>query len=149
MTKIALPLMLLAAMAFMAVAKVGALEDAINMKCPITGKDIVAGRTVEYKKQTIGFCCMDCVSKFENDPEKYIKKVKEFKKSSVQEISNPDDGAINKKCPLTGKDIVAGRTVEYKKQTIGFCCMDCVNKFEGDPEKYIKKVKEFKKSSVE
>ena len=59
------------------------------------------------------------------------------------------DEAINKKCPITGKDVVAGRTVEYKKQTIGFCCMDCVNKFEGDPEKYIKKVKEFKKAGVE
>lgn len=60
-----------------------------------------------------------------------------------------DDGAINKKCPITGKDIVAGRTSEYKKQTIGFCCMDCVNKFESEPEKWIKKVKEFKKAGVE
>ena len=63
--------------------------------------------------------------------------------------SKAADEPINKKCPITGKDVVAGRTSEYKKQTIGFCCMDCVNKFEGDPEKYIKKVKEFKKSSVE
>ncbi|HZE97001.1 MAG TPA: hypothetical protein VE981_08235, partial [Planctomycetota bacterium] len=114
-----------------------------------TGKDIVAGRTVEYKKQLIGFCCADCVSKFEGDPEKYIRKVKEFKKASVEEISLPVEDPINKKCPLTGKDIVAGRTVEYKKQLIGFCCADCVSKFEGDPEKYIKKVKEFKKASVQ
>ena len=59
-------------------------EDPINKKCPITGKDIVSGRVVEYKKQTIGFCCQDCVTKFEGEPEKYIKKVKEFKKSSVK-----------------------------------------------------------------
>jgi YHS domain-containing protein len=129
------------------IAKGASFDEPINKKCPITGKDVVAGRTSEYKKQTIGFCCMDCVNKFEGDPEKYIKKVKEFKKSSVEEISF--DEPINKKCPITGKDVVAGRTSEYKKQTIGFCCMDCVNKFEGDPEKYIKKVKEFKKSSVE
>ncbi|HLY11899.1 MAG TPA: hypothetical protein VKW04_21540 [Planctomycetota bacterium] len=158
MKKIALSLALLAAMTLsMAYAtatgsRAGTLsnasvEDPINKKCPITGKDIVAGRTSEYKKQLIGFCCMDCVSKFEGDPEKYIKKVKEFKKTSVEEIAFDDP--INKKCPITGKDIVAGRTSEYKKQLIGFCCMDCVSKFEGDPEKYIKKVKEFKKSSVE
>jgi len=147
MKKIALPLALMAAMTFSVAFAAATLEDPINKKCPLTGKDIVAGRTVEYKKQTIGFCCADCVAKFEGDPEKYIKKVKEFKKTSVEEISFEDP--INKKCPLTGKDIVAGRTVEYKKQTIGFCCADCVAKFEGDPEKYIKKVKEFKKSSVE
>ena len=64
-------------------------------------------------------------------------------------MSSSFDDPINKKCPITGKDIVAGRTSEYKKQLIGFCCMDCVGKFESDPEKYIKKVKEFKKSSVE
>jgi YHS domain-containing protein len=56
---------------------------------------------------------------------------------------------INKKCPVTGKDVAAGREVEYKKQTIGFCCADCVGKFEGEPEKYIKKVKEFKKTQAE
>jgi YHS domain-containing protein len=125
-------------------------DDPINKKCPLTGKDIVAGKTVEYEKQLIGFCCGDCVSKFEGDPKKYIGKVKEFKKkTSSVEISFDDP--INKKCPLTGKDIVAGRTVEYEKQLIGFCCADCVSKFEGDPKKYIGKVKEFKKktSSVE
>jgi len=95
MKKMALPLSLLVAMAlsmgFAAATKADAgkiqnvnVEDPINKKCPITGKDIVAGRTSEYKKQLIGFCCGDCVSKFEGDPEKYIKKVKEFKKSSVQ-----------------------------------------------------------------
>ncbi len=65
-------------------AKSSVVEDPINKKCPITGKDVVAGRTSEYKKQLIGFCCADCVSKFEGDPEKYIKRVKEFKKSSVE-----------------------------------------------------------------
>jgi YHS domain-containing protein len=83
MKKIALPLSLLAAMTVSMAFGVN-VEDPINKKCPITGKDIVAGRTSEYKKQLIGFCCGDCVSKFEGDPEKYIKKVKEFKKTSVQ-----------------------------------------------------------------
>ncbi len=95
MKKFALPLALLAAMTFSAalaaasqsdagrIQKV-AVEDAINKKCPIKGTDVVAGRTVEYKKQLIGFCCADCVAKFEGDPEKYIKKCKEFKKPSAQ-----------------------------------------------------------------
>jgi len=84
MKKIVLPLSLLAGMTLSVAFAAASFEDPINKKCPLTGKDIVAGRTVEYKKQTIGFCCADCVAKFEGDPEKYIKKVKEFKKSSAQ-----------------------------------------------------------------
>ena len=124
-------------------------DDPINKKCPITGKDIVAGRTVEYEKQLIGLCCQDCVGKFESDPKKYIGKVKEFKKkkSSVTDICCSEEAAdpINKVCPLTGKDINPTKTVEYEKQLIGLCCDDCKGKFEADPKKYIGKVKEFKK----
>ena len=58
-----------------------AAEDPINKKCPVTGKDVVAGKTSEYEKQLIGLCCQDCVGKFEADPKKYIGKVKEFKKA--------------------------------------------------------------------
>jgi len=122
-------------------------DDPINKKCPITGKDVVSGKTSEYEKQLIGFCCADCVGKFEADPKKYIGKVKEFKKKSSksadEEISFDDH--INSKCPITGKDVNPTKTVEYEKQLIGFCCDDCKGKFESDPKKYIGKVKEFKK----
>ena len=133
-------------------------DDPINKKCPITGKEIAAGRTVEYEKQLIGLCCQDCVGKFESDPKKYIGKVKEFKKKkssldiccseSAAEPINMEIGfadPINKVCPLTGKDINPTKTVEYEKQLIGLCCDDCKGKFEADPKKYIGKVKEFKK----
>src|SRR6185436_16205712 len=124
-------------------------DDPINKKCPVTGKDVNPTKTTEYEKHTIGFCCDDCKGKFETDPKKYAGKIPELKKkkSSIEEISF--DEPINKKCPITGKDVVSGRTAEYKKQTIGFCCKDCVDKFEADPEKIIKKVKEFKKSNVD
>src|SRR5262245_28659520 len=125
-------------------------EDPINKKCPVmAGKDIVAGKTSEYEKQLIGFCCMDCVGKFESDPKKYIGKVKEFKKkkSSVTDICCSEEAAdsTNKVWQLTGKDINPTKTVEYEKQLIGLCCDDCKGKFEANPEKYIGKVKEFKK----
>ena len=154
MKKSVLALSLVATMAFpmaFAAAAMCGFDDPINKKCPLTGKDIVAGRTSEYEKQLIGFCCMDCVGKFESDPKKFIGKVKEFKKKSsvAEEISFADP--INKTCPLTGKDVNATKTVDYEGQTIGFCCDDCKGKFEADPKKYIGKVKEFKKkkSSVE
>ena len=56
-----------------------------------------------------------------------------------------DGEPINKKCPITGKDVNPTKTVEYEKQVIGLCCDDCKGKFEADPKKYIGKVAEFKK----
>jgi YHS domain-containing protein len=120
--------------------------DPINKKCPVSGKDVNKEKTSDYEGQTIGFCCDDCKGKFDKEPAKYIGKVKEFKKKKAEVEEIRFDDPINKKCPITGKDIVAGRTAEYEKQTIGFCCKDCVDKFEADPKKFIKKVKEFKKS---
>ena len=146
-------LLVVAALALSAAYAAGdgkiSFEDPINKKCPITGKEIVAGKTVEYEKQLIGLCCQDCVGKFESDPKKFIGKVKEFKKkkSSVTDICCSEEAAdpINKVCPLTGKDVNPTKTVEYEKQVIGLCCDDCKGKFESDPKKYIGKVKEFKK----
>lgn len=56
-----------------------------------------------------------------------------------------DDKPINKKCPVSGKDVDPKQTSTYKDQVIGFCCGDCKGKFDKEPEKYIGKVKEFKK----
>ena len=33
--------------------------------------------TMTYKEQEMKFCCKDCVKKFNKEPEKYIKKMKE------------------------------------------------------------------------
>ncbi|MDT3697497.1 MAG: YHS domain-containing protein [Ignavibacterium sp.] len=45
-----------------------------NKVCPVTGEELDSdARTVEYNGKTIGLCCKKCVSKFEKDPEKYMK----------------------------------------------------------------------------
>jgi YHS domain-containing protein len=49
---------------------------------------------------------------------------------------------FNKKCPISGEDVdPKGKTVMYKGKKIGFCCDDCIEKFEKDPEKYMKDLK--------
>jgi len=49
--------------------------------------------------------------------------------------------AINKKCPVKGKDVAAGKSADY---TIKFCCEKCVAKFNKDPLAYTKKIAEAK-----
>ena len=49
---------------------------------------------------------------------------------------------VNKFCAVEGKDheIDPKVTVVYKGKVIGFCCRDCVEEFEKDPEKYVKRM---------
>lgn len=49
---------------------------------------------------------------------------------------------VNKWCAVEGKDheIDPKVTVVYKGKTIGFCCKDCQEEFEKDPEKFVKKM---------
>jgi YHS domain-containing protein len=48
----------------------------------------------------------------------------------------------NQKCPVSGDPVAAkGKTVIYQGKTIGFCCDDCVEPFQKNPEKYAKNIK--------
>ncbi len=39
-------------------------------------------------------------------------------------------GAVNAKCPFSGKDVNADSTIDIK---VGFCCNNCKGKFDKDP----------------
>ena len=53
-------------------------KPAVNKICAVEGGDhtVDAEFFTMYKGQKIGFCCKDCIKSFEEDPEKYIAKVK-------------------------------------------------------------------------
>ena len=49
-----------------------------NKVCPVKGEEVDAeAPTVEYNGKIIGFCCSGCDSKFQKDPEKYMKNLNE------------------------------------------------------------------------
>ena len=52
-------------------------------------------------------------------------------------------------CPVSGEEIGKGTniTYEYKGKTYRFCCLDCLEAFKKDPEKYIEKMKEQEKKN--
>lgn len=47
---------------------------------------------------------------------------------------------INKKCPVSGKDVDAAVTSDVKV-SVGFCCSKCQGKFEADPKLQAEAVK--------
>ena len=51
-------------------------------------------------------------------------------------------GVSNTKCPVSGDAIDAkAKTAVYKGKAIGFCCDDCVEPFNKNPEKYAGNIK--------
>ena len=78
---------------------------------------------------------------WENEPTAQVVPVETGNQAAAEVVAAP----INKKCPLTGRDVDPGQTVTFKKQVIGLCCGNCKRKFEANPEQYIAKVPEFKK----
>ena len=54
----------------------GVLLESVQKKCPVMGNDIDKKVYTDYKGRRIYFCCSSCKTKFAEDPEKYLKKMK-------------------------------------------------------------------------
>lgn len=56
-----------------------AAENIVQKTCPIMGNPIDKNIYVEYKGKKVYFCCAGCRAKFEQEPEKYLSKLPQFK----------------------------------------------------------------------
>lgn len=96
--------------------------DAVNDKCPISGKAADGSKSVELVAE---FCCGKCVAKFEKDPTAYAAKVAK---------------AADGKCAFSGKD-----AKKETKISIAVCCGKCKKKGDGDPKALFAKLQKKKK----
>ena len=127
----------------------------VNAACPVTGEDVDAAQTVNHKGKLVGFCCEDCVAEFKKSPDKFMKKVEaEEAKKKKEKAEKPEknkgeqpaadkNAPANKLCPVEPEHAVdpTVTTATYKGKVVGFCCDDCVKKFDLDPEGYAAKIK--------
>ena len=124
----------------------------INAKCPLMDEDIDPKVTTVYKGKTVAFCCESCIDDFKKDPEKYMKKIEaqnkkakdagkggdKDKKAEKDKVAKP----VNALCVVHPEDAVDPTvTAEYDGKLIGFCCEDCLKKFDLDPKAYAAKLK--------
>jgi endogenous inhibitor of DNA gyrase (YacG/DUF329 family) len=93
-----------------------AQAEAINDKCPVSGKAVKEGKVVEAK---VGFCCEKCKGKFDAEPAKFLKKAA---------------GAKEGMCPVSGKPVDEDQTSTV---SIGVCCGKCESKVAEDPKKFL------------
>ncbi|MEC7863080.1 MAG: hypothetical protein VYC70_10705 [Verrucomicrobiota bacterium] len=98
--------------------------DAVNDKCPISGKAVDGSKSVELVAK---FCCGKCVAKFEKDPTTYASKVAK---------------AADGKCAFSGKDVDEDAE---SKINIAVCCGKCKKKGAADPKALFAKLQKKKK----
>lgn len=115
--------------------------------CPVSGEKLGSmGAPViyNYKGREIKFCCKSCPAKFEANPAKYIAEI-DKKIIAKQTGSYPLST-----CVVTGEKLGAmGKPIDYvyKNRLVRFCCKSCIEKFNADPAKYLKKIDSAKAKS--
>jgi Cu+-exporting ATPase len=117
----------------------------VSMKDPVCGMAVnpaEARGKATHAGETYYFCSPGCMHKFVSSPAKYLDTVGGYL-PSAQERQIPTQQQNSKK---GDKDPVCGMTVdpshaaasrEYEGTLYHFCSRNCVEKFKGDPEKYL------------
>jgi len=100
--------------------------------CPITNEKIDLKVYADHGGKRVYFCCKNCIDKFKQDPAGIIRGMES--KGIIL-----DAAQVN--CPVGGEKLVDRSTfVDYGGRRIYFCCKPCVDKFNQDPQKYVKKM---------
>ena len=108
--------------------------------CPVMGGKITSESFTDYQGQRIYFCCAGCEGSFLKDPDKY------FEQAAKDKVMFEN---VQTTCPVTGNPIDKKFFTYYKGRGIYFCCADCIEKFNADPEMYLKKMGEAEEKAHE
>jgi P-type Cu+ transporter len=126
----------------------GALSGAKDPVCGMTVSPEKAAAQVEHGGKNYYFCCQECATKFQGDPERYLQP---GHVSSMSQLSGSGLISLGEEKPgagtiVTVRDPVCGMTVdpvkaagkyEYQGQSYYFCNPKCKERFQTDPEKYL------------
>jgi YHS domain-containing protein len=59
--------------------------------CPVMGMEVNRDINADYKGKLVYFCCQECVTKFNKDPEKYVKKLEEQQQAAGKQARPQHD----------------------------------------------------------
>lgn len=100
----------------------------IQVSCPIMGGAVNPEVFVEHDGRKVYFCCKGCDTRFEADPDRYLKQWAEVSTEQVH-------------CPLTGRTIDPRHRIEFGGKTIYFCSETCGPRFKADFRKYLNQLR--------
>jgi len=112
---------LLAAPVFSADKDAGNEKDLLKgLKCPVSGKAVVAKYTADYKGKDVHFCCPNCPKAFTKNPEKFAAKAVHQLLATKQ--------ITQVACPYTGEKLNPKTAVDVAGVKVSFCCKNCQKK---------------------
>jgi YHS domain-containing protein len=108
--------------AFLLVPAIRAEDKAAEpaLKCPVSGEAASKDHAVDFEGGKVYFCCDDCPKTFAKTTEKFAAKAHHQMVLTSQ--------LVETKCPFTGKDLAADKTVEVNGVKVAFCCANCQKK---------------------
>lgn len=95
-------------------------EDKVDLKgvkCPLSGKDVVADGTADFNGGKVYFCCKNCPEAFKKDTAKFAAKANHQMAQTGQ--------LKQKACPMSAKECKAGTEVDVNGVKVAFCCNNC------------------------
>ena len=98
-----------------------------GVKCPLSGKKVLADKTADYKGGKVFFCCGNCPTAFAKSTSKFAAKANH---QLVQ--TNQFKQA---KCPLAGKAINPDKVSDVAGVKVGVCCGGCKAKLAASEDK--------------
>jgi YHS domain-containing protein len=115
----------------------------VQVACPITGQPVNKETLVEVGKGKAGFCCKNCLAKYNKADENGKLEILFAKLGEGEAFTRQT------KCPVSGKPIGAEFAVEHEGKQVYFCCPNCPKAFEANPAKFIAKLPQFAKDAGE
>lgn len=88
-----------------------------GIKCPLSGAPAKADKAVAYLDGNVYFCCEKCAGKFEGDKDKFAAKANHQLVATKQ--------YEQKACPMSGKPLADGTSIDVAGTKVAFCCMNC------------------------
>lgn len=95
-------------------------EKKFSAKCPVSGKDALEDKTVDYKGGKVYFCCAGCPDAFQKDTAKFAAKANQQLVATGQFKET--------KCPLTGGKLNTQTAIDVGGTKVCFCCNNCKGK---------------------
>ncbi len=108
--------------------------------CPVMGGKITSTSFMDYQGQRVYFCCDGCEGSMLKDPDKF------FEQAAKDKVMFEN---VQTTCPVTGNPIDKKFFTYYKGRGIYFCCANCIEKFNADPDMYLKKMREAEEKTDE
>ncbi len=99
--------------------------------CPVAGNPVNDEIYTIKENKLVKFCCPDCKTAFNKEPEKYVKKMIENKQAPVLLTFEQET------CPISGGEIDKDVSSVVDGKKVHFCCEGCEAPFKEKKEEYL------------